>query len=62
MEKQRSSQPEKAGKNYGYILSADLDNETAVSSLLTEVRLEVDVDDTQYNFASFLALLAVTIK
>lgn len=60
--KQRLSQPKQAGRNYSYILSADLDNETAVSSLLTELRLEVDADDTQYNFASFLALLAVTIK
>lgn len=36
-------------------LSADLDNETAVSSSLTEIKPDLVVDDAQYNLVSFLA-------
>lgn len=36
-------------------LSADLDNETAVSSLLTEIKPDAAVDDAQYNLVRFLA-------
>lgn len=36
-------------------MSADLDNETAVSSLLTEIKPDAAVDDAQYNLVRFLA-------